>query len=84
MLAHTRQLPVPGPSDQPITNDISILTPIPGRDANGKGTIAGYVVHDLTQDTTDDEEEEKTLISTSGGVDDEETNDAVAAVVPDQ
>ena len=43
----------------------------------------GYVVHDLTQDTTDDEEEDKTLISTSGGIDDEDANDAVAAVVPD-
>ena len=54
------------------------------RGTDGKGTIASYVVHDLTQDTTDNEEEEdKTLISTSGGDNDEETNDAVVAVVPD-
>ena len=83
VLTRTNQLAVPGPSDQPTGGDISILTPIPGRGADGKGAIAGYVVHDLTQDTTDKEEEDITLISTSGGVDDEEANDAVAAVVPD-
>ena len=83
VLSCTHQLTVPGPSGQPAGDDISILTPIPGRGTDGKGAIAGYVVHDLTQDTTDDEEENKTLISTSGGVDDEETNDVVAAVVPD-
>ena len=82
MLARTHQLAVPGPSGQPTTDDISILTPIPGQGTDGKGAIAGYVVHNLTQDTTDDEEG-KTLISTSGDVDDEDTNDAVAMVVPD-
>ena len=83
MLARAHQLPVPGPSGQPAEDDISILTPIPGRGADGRGAIAGYVVHDLTQDTTDNEEEDKTLISTSGGADEEETNDAITAVVPD-
>ena len=83
VLSRTHQLSVPGPSGQPANDDISILTPIPGRGADGKGAIVGYVVHNLTQDTTDDEEEDKTLISTSGGVDDEEADDAVAAVVPD-
>ena len=82
MLLHAPQLAVPGPSGQPATDDISILTPIPGRGIDGKGAIAGYVVHDLKQESTDDEEE-KTLISTSGGVDDEDTNDAIATVVPD-
>ena len=80
VLARAHQLSMPGPSGQPANDDISILTPIPGRGADGKGVIAGYVVHDLTQDTTDDEEEDKTLISTSGGVDDEEANDAVAEI----
>ena len=74
---------MPGPSGQPASDDISLLTPIPGRGADGKGAVTGYVIHDLTQDTTDDEEEDETLISTSGGVDDEEANDAVTAVVPD-
>ena len=83
MLPRAPQLPVPGPSGQPAADDISILTPIPGRGVDGQGTIVGYTVHDLTQDTTDDEEEDKMLISTSGGVDDEEANDAVAAVMPD-
>ena len=83
VLARAQQLTLPGPSGQPAQDDISILTPIPGQDADGRGAIVGYVVHDLTQDTTSDEEEGKMLISTSGGVDNEEDNDAVTAVVPD-
>ena len=82
MLLHAPQLAVPGPSGQSTTGDISVLTPIPGRGADGKGVVAGYVVHDLTQDSIDDEED-KTLVSTSGGADDEDTNDAVTTVVPD-
>ena len=83
VLTHTQQLAVPGPSGLSAEDDISILTPIPGRGADGRGAIAGYVVHDLTQDMTDDEEEDETLVNAPGGVDDEETNDAVAAMVPD-
>ena len=83
MLARTHQLAVPSPSGQSAEDDISILTPIPARGADGKGTIVGYVIHNLTQDTTDEEEEDKTLISTSGGIDDEDAKDAVTAVVPD-
>ena len=82
MLLRAPQLAVPSPSDQSAAGDISVLTPIPGRGADGRGVVAGYVVHDLTQEATDDEEDQ-TLVSTSGGVNDEDTNDAVAAVVPD-
>ena len=81
VLTRTHQLTLPGSSGQPTNDDISILTPIPGRGADGRGTIAGYVVHDLTQDSTD--KEDKTLISTSGGIDNEETNNAVTAVGQD-
>ena len=83
VLSRAHQLPMPGPSVQPATNDLSILTPIPGREADGKGAIVGYIIHDLTQDTTDDKEEDKTLASTAGGIDSEEAPDAVTAVVPD-
>ena len=82
---HAPQLAVPGPSGQPAADDISIITPVPGQGTDRKPTIMGYVVHDLTQDSTNSEEG-KTLISTSGGVDKdnhEGTDDMVIAVVPD-
>ena len=41
VLVRTQQLALPGPSGQPAEDDISILTPIPGRGADGKGAIAG-------------------------------------------
>ena len=85
MLPCTPQLAMSSPSVQPAADDISILTPIPSQGADGKPTIRGYTVHNLTQDSTDDEEG-KTLISTSAGInkeDDEGANDVVTAVVLD-